>query len=129
MTPRSLTYTGDLTITTCWCGTRHAVPTELYSFQERQHRDGGEVTSIYCPLGHAHVPAGKGRAAIERERREQLEAQLTAAQDQLAAERREAKRAVKRAAAGVCPCCQRSFVQMQRHMKAKHPEFIAEAGR
>lgn len=31
-----------------------------------------------------------------------------------------------RAAAGLCPCCNRSFVNVARHMKTKHPKFQHE---
>lgn len=37
-------------------------------------------------------------------------------------------RAKKRAATGTCPCCGRSFVQLRRHMAAKHPDHLAEHG-
>src|SRR5262245_30141922 len=39
----TLTYTGELTVLTCWCGMRHAVPVELHNFQKRQHADGRKV--------------------------------------------------------------------------------------
>ena len=29
----------------------------------------------------------------------------------------------KRAAAGVCPCCNRTFKQLARHMKMQHPSY------
>ena len=32
----------------------------------------------------------------------------------------------KRASAGVCPCCNRSFQNLRRHMGNKHPEFVGE---
>lgn len=32
----------------------------------------------------------------------------------------------KRVKNGVCPCCHRSFVQLQRHIATKHPGFAAE---
>lgn len=32
----------------------------------------------------------------------------------------------KRASAGVCPCCNRTFSQLARHMQTKHPTFIAQ---
>jgi uncharacterized protein (UPF0212 family) len=28
---------------------------------------------------------------------------------------------------GVCPCCNRSFAQLRRHMAAKHPEYAEAA--
>jgi len=30
---------------------------------------------------------------------------------------------------GVCPCCNRTFKQLAEHMKAKHPEFVADIAR
>jgi len=117
---KSMTYTGELTIVECWCGTLHAVPAGLREYQMRQHRDGHQF-SIYCPLGHQHAPSGKPMVEIERERCETLDAQLTAALDQLQAAQREAKRQATRARNGVCPKCHRSFANVKRHMDSKHP--------
>lgn len=126
-----LTYEGTLTILTCWCGMRHAVPEELRAFQQRQHRDGArDVTGIYCPLGHQHVPSGKGEAERLREKlaaEEERAARILANLDQEQASHRATKgqltKAKKRVANGVCPCCHRSFVQLARHMKTQHPTF------
>ena len=108
---------------TCWCGTAHAVPSELYQFQLRQHNDGRTPVDIYCPLGHAHVPAGKSKWATEREAREAAEARASSLADQLDAANREARRLAKRTAKGVCPCCKRSFVNLRRHMEGQHPQY------
>lgn len=129
-----LTYCGNLIVTTCWCGMRHAVPQELRDHQLRQHNNGQAPRSIFCPLGHEHIPAGEGRA-------EQLEAQLArerAAHDQTRAElrtterRRRSEKAAKmrianRVKNGVCPCCHRTFVNLQRHMKTKHADWTENA--
>jgi len=32
----------------------------------------------------------------------------------------------KRIAAGVCPCCNRSFQNLQSHMKNQHPQYLEE---
>lgn len=117
-----MTYTGELTVTTCWCGMAHAVPTELYEYQTRQHRDGRKV-DIYCPLGHAYIRSGPHQVDIERKAKEKAEAQVIALRDQLAAAERERKRQEQRAKVGVCPCCHRSFVNMKRHMDTKHPDY------
>lgn len=126
----TLTYEGTLTVTTCWCGTAHAVPTELYDHQLRQHNNGENVTGIYCPLGHTWIPAGKGEAAKLREKlaaEERRSATLTSKLDQEQASHRSTKgqltKTKKRIANGVCPCCNRSFVQLARHMKTQHPNF------
>lgn len=39
--------------------------------------------------------------------------------------RKESDRKLKRIHNGVCPCCNRSFVNLQRHMKTKHPEVVS----
>ena len=33
------------------------------------------------------------------------------------------KKKLERVKEGVCPCCNRSFVNLARHMKGQHPEF------
>lgn len=33
-----------------------------------------------------------------------------------------------RVANGVCPCCNRHFENLERHMKGQHPDFQPEAG-
>jgi hypothetical protein len=32
----------------------------------------------------------------------------------------------KRAVAGVCPCCNRHFRELERHMASKHPKYASE---
>jgi hypothetical protein len=129
----NITYVGELTTLTCWCGMRHAVPAELYAHQERQLRDGRDQTAIYCPLGHHHIIAGEGEAArlkrrldAERVRAASLAAQRDQAEASARAYKGVATKARKRAAAALCPCCNRSFVQLRRHMKAKHPDYTGE---
>lgn len=68
-----------------------------------------------------------------RRERDLAKQQLARAEDEKrAAERKaekalkETKRLKKRAAVGVCPCCSRTVGQLARHMKTKHPEFVAE---
>ena len=126
----TLAYTGQLTVMTCWCGMRHAVPAELADYQERSHNDGRDVKGIYCPLGHTHVPAGKGAAELEREKRERAEARTKAVADQLQSEARahratkgQLTKARKRIGKGVCPCCNRHFANVERHMTTQHPDY------
>lgn len=127
----TLTYTSELVVLTCWCGMPHAVPGELRRHQMRQHENGETVVGIYCPLGHQHIPSGKSKIAREREMREAAEARAKAIQDQLDSEKR-AHAATKgtltktqrRITNGVCPCCHRTFVNVQRHIAAKHPDAV-----
>lgn len=94
----------------------------------------------HCLWGHPQIfKPGKTDAEIAREERDEairqrdLERQRAArrAEERDAALRREAAakgqvtKLKNRAAAGVCPCCNRTFVQLARHMKTKHPTFKA----
>lgn len=38
----------------------------------------------------------------------------------------QARRLKKRAAAGTCPCCKRSFSNMATHMRKQHPAYVAD---
>jgi len=123
----TLTYTGRLVVETCWCGTRHAIPSELADMAEQNGH------TVYCPLGHQWV-VGKSEVIALREqlkeerRRGQAERDLRAdAERRLTAQKGETTKAKKRAAAALCPCCNRSFVQLRRHMASQHPDFEAKA--
>jgi hypothetical protein len=137
----TMEFTDTLVVVTCWCGINHAVPENLRNFQLRQHRNGQTVQSIYCPLGHTHAPAGKGEAeklreklereqqlAAEARRRAQAERDLREdTERRLAAQKGATTRARKRAAAAVCPCCNRTFQQLARHLVTKHPDYVPDA--
>ena len=135
-------YQGTLTVLRCWCGIQHAVPTALRDEQLRQFNDARtSILGIYCPLGHQHQPAGETRTQkLEKElaaKQAQLEGQRLATQwareqQEHTERRRRAEKGAKtrlkrRAAAGVCPCCSRSFENLRRHMTTKHPGFAATA--
>ncbi len=132
----TMTYTGVLTIKKCWCGIVHAIPEDLDTYQRRQSEDGIRQESIYCPLGHQYIRASKTKA--QREAADRLawakasDARASALQDQLLAERRQhaatkgkLTKMRKRIAAGVCPCCNRSFKQVRQHMERQHPDEAA----
>lgn len=85
---------------------------------------------FYCPNGHELRYLGKTesqklREQLERER--ERSGRISADRDQIEASLRATKGVVtklqKRASAGVCPCCNRTFSQLARHMKSKHPDF------
>lgn len=130
MSETTINYSATLTTTSCWCGIHLAIPSDLY----RQARDNGQ--SVYCPLGHQFLWT-ETTLDRERKRAEQLERNLTFARQRADAERdlREhtehklraqkgaTTKAKKRHAAALCPCCNRSFVQLARHMEAKHPGY------
>lgn len=91
-----------------------------------------------CPWGHPLVyPKGESEADKLRRENQRLKQNQAYLEDR----RREAEEAAKherarangykghatritkRAKAGVCPCCNRSFENLRRHMDTKHPTF------
>lgn len=102
------------------CDVTYAMPETLRSRCE-DHR-GEQGYGWYCVNGHSlHYP---GETAEQKARKEADRAKLEAMEERdkrIAAENAK-RRLEKRIANGVCPCCNRSFVNVQRHMKTKHPE-------
>lgn len=96
------------------------------------------VISFHCAYGHGQVYA-KGETEEDKLRRElQRSQQRLAEKDdeiraqrdsreaterQLAAQKGVVTRIKNRVGHGVCPCCTRSFNDVARHMKSKHPDY------
>ncbi|GAA3009220.1 hypothetical protein [Microbacterium aurantiacum] len=126
------TFTGQLTVQTCCvCGIAFGVEARYDAARREDHK------TFYCSAGHGQSYTGKTEAQKLREqlataerRRGWAEAILTSTRDQLAATERSlrghkaAKTRIKnRIAAGVCPCCSRTFQNLSRHMAGQHPDF------
>lgn len=103
----------------------------------RKRREDGQT--YYCINGHALChrvnDLDKLRAELAREQaaRKSAEQSAQAERDRRAtAEKGQAIARGKlraqsvRVANGVCPCCQRSFCNLARHMKTKHPSFTEQ---
>ncbi len=110
----------------------------LHPDTDRELRRSGY--GFKCPYGHALVfnagPSEEDKLRQERDRLKQNAAYLEdrlraevehrkAAQNQARAQRGVVTRLKNRAAAGVCPCCNRSFAQLRRHMETKHKDFVS----
>lgn len=113
------------------CGVVYTVPVAMMQQQRRY----GEYH--YCPSGHQQGWA-KGDPEFETVRfeRDRLKQQLAQKDDEIRSEQakhatavREIARIKKRANAGLCPCCNRTFQDVVRHMKQKHPEVAVLAPR
>lgn len=91
---------------------------------------------FFCPNGHRQLFA-KSEADKLRQERDLLKQQIAQKDDEIkwqrekrqAEERRvsaargQITKLKKRAKAGVCPCCNRTFTNMALHMKTKHPDM------
>lgn len=133
-------YAAQITLqtTTCpKCAITFAAPKRMLE----DARDDRSIT-LYCPAGHSlHWPGAsreeklerelkrqKDRAAFQVARAEQAEASRRAHKAAATRARNQRDRLGKRAQAGVCPCCNRTFKQLARHMAGQHPDFDPGAG-
>jgi hypothetical protein len=131
-----------LAITSCpSCGVYFGVPERLIerAREENVATMGRDHFTLYCPVGHSICWHGKNKEQELRDRVKRQTARagrLAAERDQEAASakaqrgaatraRNERDRQAKRAKNGVCPCCNRTFKQLARHMQSQHPHFVA----
>lgn len=125
--------------TCCVCGITFYVP-DNWNRERRERHD-----SFYCPNGHSqHYPSKtdaeklREQLAREKHRNEQSEAMLRDQRDRArdetgrqrrftAAARGQVTKIKNRVKNGVCPCCNRSFTNLRRHMTSQHPDWTPEA--
>ena len=106
------------------CGIMFALPEEMLARARK-------TPSIwwYCPNGHHwHFPVkteeqklqeAKDQLARERSRHDQTQASLSATRGVVTKQRKKLERVSK----GICPCCNRSFSDLKKHMQTKHPDY------
>ena len=94
------------------------IPDALY---EAAQHGRGKVT-FFCGYGHGQMFAvGESEETkLRREREETTERRLNATRGVVT-------RIKNRVGHGVCPCCNRSFTNVARHMASEHPTWSAEA--
>jgi ssDNA-binding Zn-finger/Zn-ribbon topoisomerase 1 len=136
---KTITYESELVVETCCnCG----VPFAIHRPQYERLLESGD--RFYCPAGHPqHYTRRENldkqiedlkrklRVAEEDTRywnqeAEEQAAAATVAKRQAAAAKGQLTKVKKRVGNGACPCCNRQFVNLQRHMATKHPEYKEE---
>lgn len=106
------------------CGCLFGINTEMRGELLRTHKD------FYCPNGHGQHFTAETEAARLRRRLERSKSQLSSMQDQYDASERQRRaykghvtRLKRRISKGICPCCDKQFKDVARHMKSQHPMF------
>lgn len=113
----------------CECGVEWLMPGQLNNHALEEGKD----KTFYCPNGHGQSYI-ESRADIYRREAERLKQRLAERDDDVRRQRNRAKglersiaahkgqvtKLKKRAKAGVCLCCNRTFQNLARHMKSKH---------
>lgn len=114
------------------CGVRYAMPRIV----DDEHRElGGKSKGWWCPNGHSRIYTESEADTLRRERDRlkqqaaRLEDEKRKAREEAEHERRRANgykgaatRLKNRAKAGICPCCNRHFENLERHMKSQHTD-------
>lgn len=130
------TVTTELYVTSCpTCHVVHAIPRDM---ERRMREKGGKA---FCANGHEWWFTETANQRLEKElARERAQHDQTRAARDAAREARD--QAARRAAAargqvtkiknrvgnGVCPCCNRTFQNLHRHMATKHPAWKRDDG-
>lgn len=119
----SQTFTETVTLEKIDCGRCGGT----YAINERLVRDrsdyGGSWHCPYCQCswGYHEGALTKVQRELEAAKAETRAAKCETLREQLT--RQETEKKLRRVKNGVCPCCKRSFCNLMRHMKTKHPEF------
>lgn len=122
----------ELTIINCGeCGGSYAI-NERY--RETKHTSGGYWNCPYCKCswgyGTSEIERVRKQLAAETAARERAQQRATELRASVEHERKRVQgyqgaltKVKKRVGKGTCPCCQRHFQNVQRHMATQHPEY------
>jgi len=106
------------------CGISFGVPLDWDKRRRHDHK------LFYCPNGHQQRYTGeneeeklkKENARLAQKSR-LLQHSLDSTERSRRAQKGQVTRIKNRIAKGVCPCCNRQFKNLHRHMENKHPEW------
>jgi hypothetical protein len=120
------------------CGCEVWLPDALH----KAAAEGAPNISFYCGYGHV-MAFSKGETEETKLRRErdrlaqriaekddEIKHQLrllNAAERRVTAARGQVTKIKNRVGRGVCPCCNRTFENLHRHVSSQHPTFTSEA--
>ena len=110
------------------CGVSYALSDDFIEARQNDHK------TWYCPNGCSrYYPAKSEKEKLQAEvnRLRATNSHLYDQNDSLRRSRNATKghltRTKKRIANGVCPCCNRTFADLAKHMSTKHPKYNPES--
>lgn len=115
------------------CGVTYAIPASFDRSARKYRGDTANGWKICCPFGHTWWYVGETEKARLKRERDNARNALHATRELLRHEERShaatrghvtrKRKELARVKAGVCPCCNRTFQNLGRHMASQHPEF------
>lgn len=118
------------------CKSEIVLPDELYHAAKRSPR-----ISFWCPFGHEqHFVEGETDEQKLRRERDRLAQRIAEKDDEIAFQKTQREATERRLSAargqvtkiknrvgnGVCPCCNRTFGNLQTHMHKQHPDYAKD---
>lgn len=128
----------DVTLTEVNCGNCGGTYAINESYRQLKAQEGGSWNCPYCQCGWGYSNNNENsrlKKELEQERKRKEWALQDAKYQREQAEEAERRRIAQKAAttrlrnrakAGICPCCNRQFKQLEAHMKNKHPDFKSD---
>ena len=124
----------SITLTEVSCGECGGVYALNYIFVRQKEKNGGYWKCPYCKCSWGYgeseidrlnkkVAATQRALETERKRKEWAQKEAKIAENRRRAQKGITTRIKNRVGHGVCPCCNRTFQNLKRHMTAKHPDF------
>lgn len=118
----------------CACGMQFAVSGAWEGKKREDHSGFRCPNGCFLAFGGESASEKANRLRIDAEKRlqaqinEERHLRLVAEKDR-ESEKRKRRKIEKRIAAGVCPCCNRTFEDLHRHMKTKHKGYALPPGK
>lgn len=126
LSSRTLVYTSaDLSTITCGkCGGIYAI-SERFRQQKEEHSGYWNCPYCDCSWGYGTSTVDKLKQELDMERKRKEWAQTDAKNERRRriALKGQVTKIKNRVGNGICPCCNRSFHNLARHMSSKHPDF------
>jgi hypothetical protein len=138
-TMETITMGVELSVVNCKCGGSYAINER---FREKCEEDGKGWHCPYCQCGwgyYGKTQAQKLQEQLDREKHrhaneekwlsDRLSDARTAREHtkrKLAATKGVVTRIKNRVANGTCPCCDKQFADLARHMQGQHPDYVTQ---
>ena len=121
----SIDISTTLTSISCGeCGGIYAI-TECY--RKQKHDEGGYWSCPYCQsdwgYDESEIDRLKKKVEQEKKRTEWAKQDLKNTENKLRAAKGQVTKIKNRVSKGACPCCNRTFQNLHRHMENQHPNW------